>query len=206
VWSVRELKRQINSLYYERSGYSNDKKKLAKMVRAKVEQSEPSQVIRDPYVFEFMGLKPQDVMDESKFEQQLLSQLQNFLLELGHGFCFEARQKRILIGEKIYYVNLVFYHRLLRCHVLVELKTDGFSHEHIGQLNTYVNWYRDNQMSKGDNPPVGILLCTEKDRALVEYALAGLSEKLFVSKYQVELPEKELMRKMVKTSFKKLKR
>jgi len=190
-WSVRELKRQIGSLYYERSGLSTDKEKLAELVRARADQDEPKLSIRDPYIFEFLGIKPQEVMRESDLEDALLDKLHDFLLELGHGFCFEARQKRILIGDTHGFVDLVFYHRILKCHVLVELKVESFTHEHLGQLNTYVNWYRKNMMADGDNPPVGILLCTQKDHALVEYALAGMDNKLFVSKYQLELPKKE---------------
>lgn len=115
----------------------------------------------------------------------------------GHGFCFEARQKRILIGDSHNFVDLVFYHRILKCHVLVELKVAAFSHENIGRLNTYVSWYRKNMMTEGDNPPVGILLCTQKDHALVEYALAGIDNELFVSKYLLELPKKEEMQHFI---------
>lgn len=190
-WSVRELKRQIGSLYYERSGLSKNKQKLAELVRSGAEISEPKLTVRDPYIFEFLGLKPEEVMGESHLEDQLLGKLQAFLLELGHGFCFEARQKRILIGDTHSFVDLVFYHRILKCHILVELKLAAFNHENIGQLNTYVSWYKKNVMTDGDNPPVGILLCTQKDHALVEYALAGMDNSLFVSKYQVELPKKE---------------
>ena len=196
-WSVRELKRQINSLYYERSGLSKDKRKLAELVQSGTETVEPRLNIRDPCIFEFLGLKSKEVMSESDLEDQLLDKLQEFLLELGHGFCFEARQRRILIGEAHNFVDLVFYHRILKCHVLVELKIGEFSHENIGQLNTYVNWYKKNVMTTGDNPPVGILLCTQKDHALVEYALAGMSNQLFVSKYQMQLPGKEEMQRFV---------
>ena len=136
-------------------------------------------------------------MSESHLEEQLLDKLQDFLLELGHGFCFEARQKRILIGNTHGFVDLVFYHRVLKCHVLVELKLEQFSHENIGQINTYVSWYKKNMMSEGDNPPIGILLCTQKDRTLVEYALAGMDNDLFVSKYQLELPKKEDMQRFI---------
>lgn len=191
AWSVRELKRQIDALYFERSGLSKDKKKLALKTQAAAEHAEPALAIRDPYVFEFLGLKAREVMGESGLEDALLDRLQTFLLELGHGFCFEARQKRILIGDTWGFVDLVFYHRVLKCHVLIELKVAGFSHEHIGQLNTYVSWFKANAMTEGDNPPIGILLCTRKDHALVEYALAGLSNRLFVSKYQLELPTRE---------------
>jgi len=196
-WTVRELRRQIASLYYERSGLSKDKAKLAALAQEDAERAEPTLAIRDPYVFEFLGLKPQEVMSESHLEDQLLDKLQDFLLELGHGFCFEARQKRILIGDSHNFVDLVFYHRILKCHVLLELKVAAFSHENIGQLNTYVSWYRKNMMTAGDNPPVGILLCTQKDHALVEYALAGIDNGLFVSKYLLELPKKEEMQRFI---------
>ncbi len=200
-WSVRELKRQINALYYERSGLSKDKTKLAALARKDAETAEPKLAIRDPYIFEFLGLKPREVMSESHLEDQLLDKLQEFLLELGHGFCFEARQKRILIGDTHNFVDLVFYHRILKCHVLVELKLEQFSHENIGQLNTYVSWYKKNIMTEGDNPPVGILLCTQRDHALVEYALAGMDNGLFVSKYQLELPKKEEMQRFIEEKF-----
>ena len=196
-WSVRELKRQIASLYFERAGLSHNKEKLAEMVRQGVEQSSPELTIRDPYIFEFLGIKSREVMGESDLEDALLDKLQDFLLELGHGFCFEARQKRILIGDRHGFIDLVFYHRILKCHVLLELKVGEFSHEHLGQLNTYVSWYHKNVMAEGDSPPVGILLCTQKDHALVEYALAGMNNQLFVSKYQMQLPGKEEMQRFV---------
>ena len=141
-------------------------------------------------------------MSESHLEDQFLDRLQEFLLELGHGFCFEARQKRILIGDHHGFIDLVFYHRILKCHVLIELKLEGFSHENIGQLNTYVSWYARNVMTEGDNPPVGILLCTQKDHALVEYALAGIDNRLFVSKYQLHLPDRDQLRRELERSLK----
>ena len=200
-WSVRELKRQIASLYYERSGLSTDKQRLSDLTQASAEAATPTLTIRDPYVFEFLGLKPQEVMSESHLEDQLLDKLQEFLLELGHGFCFEGRQKRILIGENYNFIDMVFYNRILKCHVLVELKLAEFSHENIGQLNTYVSWYRKNMMTEGDNPPVGILLCTQKDHALVEYALAGIDNGIFVSKYLLELPRKEDMQRFIEAQL-----
>ena len=142
-WSVRELRRQIASLYYERSSLSINKNKLSDQVQGQAEHVAHALNVRDPYVFEFIGLKPREVMAESQVEDALLDNLQEFLLELGHGFCFEARQKRLLIGGEHFFVDLVFYHRVLKCHVLVELKTGEFSHENIGQLNTYVSWYRE---------------------------------------------------------------
>lgn len=201
-WSVRELKRQIASLYFERSDLSRDKAKLTELANAGAEAASPCLPIRDPYVFEFLGLKPKEVMSESHLEDQLLDRLQEFLLELGHGFCFEARQKRILIGDSHGFIDLVFYHRILKCHVLIELKLEGFSHENIGQLNTYVSWYARNMRAEGDGPPVGILLCTQKDHALVEYALAGMDNQLFVSKYQLHLPDREQLQRELERTLK----
>jgi predicted nuclease of restriction endonuclease-like (RecB) superfamily len=202
TWSVRELKRQVASLYYERSALSTDKAKLSAQTHAAAVPSAPTFPIRDPYIFEFLGLKPMEVMGESHLEDQLLDHLQTFLLELGHGFCFEARQKRILIGETHGFVDLVFYHRVLKCHVLVELKLQAFSHEAAGQLNTYVTWYARHMMSEGDNPPVGILLCSQKDHTLAEYALAGMDNQLFVSRYQLELPSKEILQRFLEQQLK----
>lgn len=196
-WSVRELKRQIASLYYQRSGLSKDKAKLSAIAHADAENLQPAQIIRDPYIFEFLGLRSRDVMAESDLEDALLDRLQDFLLELGHGFCFEARQKRILIGDEYFFVDLVFYHRVLKCHVLVELKTDAFRHEHLGQLNTYVAYYKKHQMTGGDQAPIGILLCTGKNDALVEFALGDMSNQVFVSRYAVELPKKEEMERFI---------
>lgn len=190
-WSVRELKRQIASQYFERCGLSTDKTTLARLAQAGAEPASRRDLIRDPYVFEFLGLQPREVMSEGQLEDALLDKLQDFLLELGHGFCFEARQKRLLIGGEHFFVDLVFYHRILKCHVLIELKNDAFKHEHLGQLNSYVGYYQKHEMAEGDQPPVGILLCTRKNEELVEYALAGMSNQLFVSRYQVQLPGKD---------------
>ncbi|HEY2406573.1 MAG TPA: PDDEXK nuclease domain-containing protein [Polyangiaceae bacterium] len=196
-WSVRELKRQIGALYFQRSGLSRQPRQLAALVETNADLASPALRIRDPYIFEFLGVKAKEVMAESDLEDALLDKLQEFLLELGHGFCFEARQKRILIGDGHGFVDLVFYHRILKCHVLLELKVAAFSHEHLGQLNTYVSWYKRNMMTAGDNPPVGLLLCTRKDHTLVEYALADLPNQIFVSKYQLELPSKEQIQEFI---------
>lgn len=204
-WSVRDLKRQIASLYFERSGLSKDKKKLAALTKKKIKVSDLGLDVRDPYIFEFLGIKSKEVMAESALESALLERLQDFLLELGHGFCFEASQKRILMDGQHYFVDLVFYHRILKCHVLIGLKVDEFKHEHLGQLNTYITWFQKNMMNEGDNPPIGILLCTKKNHALVEYALAGMNNQLFVSKYQVELPEKKQIENFLKTTLKEIK-
>ncbi len=197
TWSVRALKRQIATLYFERSGLSKDKEKLAAMVQKGVEPAEPKLAIRDPYIFEFLGLRAKDAVSESDLETALVENLREFLLELGHGFCLEAQQKSIVIGKTRGFVDLVFYHRILKCHVLVELKVDEFRHEHLGQLNTYVTWYRESMMSEGDNPPVGLLLCTDNDHGLVQFATGSMDNHLFVSKYAVELPTKEELEKFL---------
>lgn len=153
-----------------------------------------AEVVRDPYVFEFLGFKSKDVMYESDLSNALLDKLQEFLLELGKGFCFEGCNKRILIGDDYFFIDMVFYHRILKCHVLIELKINEFNHENIGQLKTYLNYFKKNEMVEGDNPPVGILLCTENNHALVEYALGDENNKqLFVSKYELKLPSKQEM-------------
>ena len=187
-WSVRELKRQIGALYFERSGLSKDPEALARLAHDTAETQTPAHLIRDPFIFDFLGIPADAALTESVLEEALMRHLQRFLLELGRGFCFEARQKRLLIGGEHFFCDLVFYHRILKCHVLVELKVDHFRHEHLGQLNSYLGWFREHEMQPGDQPPVGILLCTEQNSELVRYALAGLDQQLFVSRYQLELP------------------
>ncbi len=187
-WSVDQLKRQIDALYFERSGMSNNPEKLSRIVQENAAALIPTDIIKSPFTFEFLGLKARDVVYESDLEQALIDNLEEFLLELGHGFCFEAKQKRILIGEKYYFIDLVFYHRVLKCHVLIDLKMKAVEHENIGQLKTYINYYKKNIMLPADNPPVALLLVTENDKALVEYAVADTDMHLFVSKYVLELP------------------
>jgi len=191
TWSTRELQRQIESLYFERSGLSKDKKKLSEMVRLQAVQLTPHDVINNPFTIEFLGLNDRALVTESDLEQALLDHLQEFLLELGYGFCFEARQKRILIDGEYYFIDLVFYHRILKCHVLVDLKIEKFKHSHAGQLNAYLNYYRNEVMQEEDNSPVGILLCTDKGETMAKYATAGLEHSVFVHKYQLVLPSKE---------------
>lgn len=187
-WSVRDLKRQMGSLLFERTGLSRDKDKLLELADTQTVDLEPRDIIRDPYIFEFLGLQARETMEESDLETALLDHLQAFLLELGRGFCFEQRQKKILIGDEHFFVDLVFYHRLLKCHVLIDLKLEPFSHANAGQLNTYLNWFREHEMQPDDQPPVGLLLCTDRKSSLAKYALGGMDENLFVSQYQIQLP------------------
>ena len=187
-WSKRQLQRQIESLLYERTGLSTNKKAVIERARRQEPQETIEDLIRDPYILEFTGLGERPEYSEEHLESALLDHLQRFLLELGTGFCFEARQFRITSGRKHYRVDLVFYHRRLRCHVLIELKIGAFQPADAGQINFYVNWFRANMMAEGDNPPVGIILCSERDHTDVEFATAGMDAKLFVSRYLVALP------------------
>jgi predicted nuclease of restriction endonuclease-like (RecB) superfamily len=202
-WSVAELKRQINSLYFERSGMSNNPQKLSRIVQENSTALLPTDIVKSPFTFEFLGLKAKDVMYESDLEQALIDHLEEFLLELGHGFCFEAKQKRITIGGKYYFIDLVFYHRVLKCHVLIDLKMKEVEHENIGQLKTYINYYKKNIMLPGDNPPVALLLVTENNKELVEYAVADSDQDLFVSKYILELPTTKQLEDFIRKELNK---
>ncbi len=192
TWSTRELKNQINSLYFERSGLSTNKEKLQELANIDVETNETISTIRNPMVFNFLDLPTNETVEEAVLEKALIDNLQEFLLELGNGFCFEARQKRILIDDEYFSIDMVFYHRILKCHILLELKTEAFNHENIGQLNVYLQYYKDKIMQKGDNPPIGILLCTESKPQMVRYALAD-KENMQIADYKLQLPsEKEI--------------
>ena len=188
-WSVKELRRQISTNLYVRAGVS---KKPELLLQQTESNSAPALAIKDPFLFEFLDLRP-DAMTENDLENALISNLQDFLLEMGKGFCFEARQKRLIIDDEYYFADLVFYNRILHCNVIVELKDDEFRHADLSQLNAYVSYYRENEMNPGDNPPVGILLCTRKGKKMVEYALAGMDNNLFVSTYMLELPDKKTL-------------
>ena len=192
TWSVRELRRQISTNLYVRAGISSNPEKMLSLPSIQGHDSVDLQ-IRQPFTFEFLGLKAQDVVDEHDLEDALISHLQEFILELGKGFCFESRQKRIIIDDEYYYPDLVFYNRILHCGIIIELKNEEFSYENFGQLNAYVSHYRENEMHPGDNPPIGILLCTRKGKKMVEYALAGMDNQLFVSTYMLQLPDKKTL-------------
>lgn len=189
AWSVRELKRQIASNLYVRAGISKKPEILLEKLRNKDYKAELT--IKDPFTFEFLGLSGKLAVEESDIEKALLDHLQEFLLELGKGFCLEARQKRLLIDDEYFYPDLIFYHRFLHCNVIFELKDHEFRHADLGQLNAYVAYYKKNEMAEGDNPPVGILLCTKKGPQMVEYALSGMDNQLFVSTYMLHLPDKK---------------
>ena len=198
TWSVRELQRQINSLYFERSGLSSNKKALQALTVENDNKDSVLSTVKDLYVFEFLDLPAKHVVTETDLETALLDNIQHFILEMGEGFCFEARQKRILIGDEYFFIDLVFYHRVLKCHILVELKVDKFTHHNSGQLNTYINYYNEKVKLKNDNQTIGILLVTDKNEALVEYATVGMDNKLFIKKYMVELPSEAEIRNELK--------
>ena len=203
TWSVCELKRQINSLYFERSGLSAEPEKLYALVKRNSMPKTPTDIIKNIYSFEFLDLNIKPIVEESDLETALLDHLQEFILELGNGFCFEARQKRILIGDEYYFIDLVFYHRILKCYILIDLKIGKFEHGDIGQLNTYLNYFKAEIGEKKDNPPVGILLVAEKDNALVKYATAGMDQNLFVQQYLIQLPSIDQLKTYIEKELKK---
>lgn len=193
-WTVTELDRQVSSQYYERMGLSKDKKALQRLTANNAQQLAPRDIIHNPVTLEFLDLPSHDVVTESKLENTILNHLQMVLMEMGRGFCFEARQKRILIDQDYFKADLIFYHRILKCHVIIDLKIDRFRHEYASQLNLYMNYYKHEVMQVDDNPPIGLLLCTDYGETTVQYATEGLSQNLFVSKYRLQLPSEEEMR------------
>lgn len=193
-WSVRELKRQIDSSLYERlllsSGDAN-KEKVLSLAQKGIEINQPADIIRDPYVFEFLGVPENKPILESDLEKALVVQIEKFLLELGRGFMFVGTQQRVTLNNTHYYVDMVFYNKILRAYVLIELKTKKLTPEAAGQLNMYLNYYAAEVNDPDDNPPIGIILCTEKDSIAAEYALGGLSNNIFASRYVLYMPDKE---------------
>jgi predicted nuclease of restriction endonuclease-like (RecB) superfamily len=196
-WSVRELKRAIGTSLAFRTVMSIEKD----TVIAKIKNMRPianAEVIRNPYVLEFLDLDEKSEYSESDLEKQILTHLQEFLIELGTGFCFEARQKRITFDNEHYRIDLVFYHKILKCNVLIDLKLREYRYSDAGQMNLYLNYYKENEMTEGDNLPIGIILCSDKSDTLVKYSSAGMDDQLFVSKYLIKLPEKKVLENFMK--------
>jgi len=187
-WSIRELKRQISSLLYERVGLSKDKEAVIAMAEKGRLADSPASVLKDPYILEFLGLQEQASYTESELEQALIDNLQQFMLELGRDFCFVARQFRIVTGSKYYYVDLLFYHRGLRCLIAIDLKLGEFEPSYAGQMNLYLNYLKEEVAYPDENPPVGIILCADRDTEEVRYSTAGMDNQLFVSRYLIALP------------------
>lgn len=193
-WSFRELKRQIDSSLFERlllsDGQAN-KEKVMQLASKGIEMNQPSDIIKDPYVLEFVGVPENKPLMESDLERMLVRGIEDFLLELGRGFMFVGTQQRVTLNNTHYYVDMVFYNKILKAYVLIELKRTKFTPEAAGQLNMYLNYYATEVNDEGDNPPIGIILCSDKDSLTAEYALGGLSNQIFASKYTLCLPNKE---------------
>ena len=203
-WTGRELERQINSGLYERLLLSNDKKAVLEVARKERIPESPTEIIKDPMVLEFLGLRPEATYYENDLERALITNLQAFLLELGNGFSFVARQKRILLEDDEFFADLVFYNRLLRCFVVIELKTHKITHEDIGQLQMYVNYYDRNEKAPDENPTIGILLCADKNDTLVKYTLPENNNTILASKYQLYLPSEKQLAEQLKIELQEL--
>jgi len=190
-WSVRELKRQKNSALFERVALSKDKQGVIALSKKGLQTDTAEDLVKSPYILEFLGIPEDYRYSEKELEQRVIDNLQKFLLELGKGFAFIGRQFRITLNNKNYYVDLVFYHRILKCFVLIDLKISEVTHYDIGQMNLYLNYFKEEEMVEGDSEPIGIILTKEKEKVFIKYALGGISNKLFVSKYQLYLPDKK---------------
>ena len=196
-WSTRQLERQINTFFYERLLSSKNKEKVAAEIQTSEVAKTPEDIIRDPYVLEFLGLNLNDDFYESNLEQALITHLQKFLLELGRGFSFVARQKRITFDGRHFWIDLVFYNYILKCFVLIDLKVGDLTHQDLGQMQMYVHYYERELMNEGDNPPIGIVLCADKSESVVKYTLPENETQIFASKYKLYLPsEEELLQEL----------
>ncbi|HHT9114501.1 MAG: DUF1016 domain-containing protein [Planctomycetes bacterium] len=198
-WSTRELERQISSLLFERLALSRDKKGVMELANKGHEIQKPEDLVKDPYILEFAGIRQDERFQEKELEQALIDKLQHFLLELGKGFSFVARQHRITLDGDHFYIDLVFYNRLTRSFILIDLKVGKLTHQDIGQMQMYLNYYRMTQMIEGENEPIGIVLCAEKNEAVVKYTLPEGKKRIFTSRYKLYLPtEKELATELIK--------
>lgn len=197
-WSFREMKRQIDSALFQRLALSKDKKGVLALVEKGQLINSSKDAIKDPYVFEFLNIPNDSIIKERDLEKKLIDNLQQFLLELGKGFSFVARQFKITVDNEHMFIDLVFYHRILRCFVLIDLKTKKVKHQDIGQMNLYLNYFKEEENTVGDNDPIGIIIAADKHEFLVKYATGGLSNKIFVSKYQLYLPDQKVLENKVK--------
>lgn len=204
-WSVRQLERQINTMFYDRLLASKDKEPVSEEIQKTEPKPEYEKIIRDPYVLEFLDLPANPHFYEKDLEQALIEHLQKFLLELGRGFCFEARQRKISFDGRHFYIDLVFYNYILKCFVLIDLKIGDLTHQDLGQMQMYVNYYTRELMNEGDNPPIGIVLCADKSDAIVKYTLPEDNRQVFAAKYMTCIPsEEEFKRELNLNDFKKL--
>ena len=199
VWSTRQLDRQISTLYYERLLASRDKAPVIAEAKQKMSEVKPEQFIHDPFVLEFLDLKDYPALHEGDIEQSLIDHLQQFLLELGRGFCFVARQKRMRYDDDDFYVDLVFYHSILKCHVLIDLKLGKLTHEDVGQMDSYIRMFDALYKNEDDNPTLGIILCSQKSEAIVKYSVLNEGKQIFASRYKLYLPTEEEFKRMLET-------
>ena len=200
-WSTRQLERQINTHFYERLLVSQDKEAVAAEIHRTAPAPQPKDFIKNPCVLEFLDIKPSPELYEKDFETSIIKHLQAFLLEMGRGFSFVARQKRISFDGRDFYIDLVFYHYILKCFVLIDLKMDDLTHQDLGQMQMYVNYYTRSMMNEGDNPPVGIILCADKSEAIVRYTLPQDNKQIFASKYLLYLPTEEELKKELQAAM-----
>jgi len=199
VWSTRQMDRQISTLYYERLLASKDKAAVVAEAKQKMSELKPEQFIHDPFVLEFLNLKDYPALRESDIEQALIDHLQHFLLELGRGFCFVARQKRMRYDDDDFYVDLVFYHSILKCHVLIDLKLGKLTHEDVGQMDSYIRMFDALYRNEDDNPTLGIILCSQKSEAIVKYSVLNEGKQIFASRYKLYLPTEEEFKQMLES-------
>jgi predicted nuclease of restriction endonuclease-like (RecB) superfamily len=192
-WSIPELKRQKKTSLFLRLAASKDKEGILELSKQGLIVQKPSDIIREPYILDFLQIPEPYHLNESELESLLISNLQQFLLELGKGFAFVGRQYRITLGNRPHYIDLVFYHRILKCFVLIDLKKEEAGYEDVGQMNMYLGYFENEENTEGDNPPIGIVLAKEKDELMVKYAMHNISSQLFVSKYQLYLPDKKTL-------------
>jgi len=197
-WSVRELRRQIDSGLFYRFALSKDKKGVIKLSKKGAITEKNEDILRNPYVLEFLNIPEDYKYSEKELEQKIIDNLQKFLLELGKGFTFVKRQFRITLDNKHFYVDLVFYHKILKCYILIDLKKGKVDHQDVGQMNMYLNYFKHEEKQKGDNEPIGIILSTEKNETMAKYALGGITNNLFISKYKLFLPDIKELEEQVK--------
>ncbi|TAE75261.1 MAG: DUF1016 domain-containing protein [Bacteroidetes bacterium] len=197
-WSVRELERQMDSALFQRFALSKNKEEVLKLSQEGQKYELPQDILKDPYVFEFLGISEETLKKESQLEEKLIENLQKFLLELGKGFAYMGKQYRITLDGVHYFVDLVFYHRILKCFVLIDLKLQKVSYGDIGQMNMYINYFKTEENVEDDNEPIGIILSARKNDVMVEYALGGITNNLFVSRYQLYLPDKQELQQKVR--------
>lgn len=200
-WSVRELKRNMKSLLFQRIAVSKDKDGILELAKEGHQITKPEDLIKDPFVLEFLNIPQQFQWQENDLEEEIITQLQNFILEMGKGFAFIGRQYRVSVGGRHFYIDLLFYHRILKCFVLIDLKKGEIGHQDIGQMNLYLNYFKKEEATEGDNEPVGIILGAHKNEILVEYATDSITNTILLSKYQLYLPKREDFQHLLEDKF-----